>query len=97
MTCHRQKEVCLFGYNSTDGWWFSWFGATVFAAFVAYQLRKSYLKRRRRASLRQEEGGLSVWIELNGTTASSMVDPTPDWEAQDTANSDGDDGGGGGD
>ena len=83
----------MFGYTSTDGWWFSWFGATVLAAAILYQLRKSYLKRRRRASLRRGEGGVYVWIELNGATVSSTIDPTPDWDAGDAADSDGDGGG----
>jgi hypothetical protein len=83
----------LLTWNATEGWLI----ATVLAAVITFQLRNGYLKRGRRKSLLRDTNGVYVWIELNGTTITSTVDPTPVWDARDADDSDGEDGGDGGD
>lgn len=86
----------MFGYNSTNGWWFSWFGATVLALAIGYGLYRHRQKSRRRRSLKRDDDGY-VWIELDGSPGRSRDDPRDRWDAEDAADADGGDGGGGGD
>jgi hypothetical protein len=86
------KERDVFGWNSTDGWWFSWFGAAILVPFLAYAIYRYRLKSRRRQSLRKESDGTYVWIELDGSPGRSRDDPRDRWDEEDSADSDGDGG-----
>lgn len=83
----------MFGFSSTDGWWFSWFGAALFALVLAYAVHRHRLKTRRRRSLKRDDGGGYVWIEIDGTPGRSRDDPSDRWDAEEAADSDGDGGG----
>ena len=83
----------MFGYNSTDGWWFSWVGAVLFTLAVAYAVHRHRRKNRRRQSLKRDGDGY-VWIELDGSPGRSRDDPRDRWDAEDAADADGGDGGG---
>lgn len=82
----------MFGYDSTNGWWFSWFGAVLFALVLAYAIHRLRRKARRRRSLRRDGDGY-VWIELDGSPGRSREDPRDRWDAEDAADADGDGGG----
>lgn len=82
----------MFGWNSTDGWWFSWFGAALLVLALAYGVHRNRLKSRRRKSLRREDDGTYVWVEINGNPGRSRDDPTDRWDAEDAADSDSDGG-----
>lgn len=83
-------------WNATNTGEFLWIAALVFLGLVAYAVLKWFGKSRRRKSLRRE-GGLYVWLELDGSEKRSTDDPRPAWDAEDAADGDGDGGGGGGD
>jgi hypothetical protein len=81
--------------NTVDGWTIGLPGLVLLLAILGFAWRRSYLKRRRRRSHRQDSDGVHVWIELDGTPRSSRSDPREDWDRTDAADSDGGDGGGG--
>jgi hypothetical protein len=89
----RAEEVGVFGYDSTNGWWFSWFGAMLFLVVLAYAVHRHRLKSRRRRSLRREDDGFYVWVEIDGSPGRSRDDPRDRWDAEDAADGDGDGGG----
>ena len=84
----------MFGWNSTEGWWFSWFGAAIFLPILGFAIYRNWLKSRRRKSLWQDVDGTYVWIEVDGSHGRSRDDPRDKWDAENSADSDGDGGGG---
>jgi hypothetical protein len=71
----------------------SWFGAVLAALMIGYAVYKGRLKTRRRRSLRREDDGVYVWLEIDGSPGRSRDDPRDRWDAEDAADSDGDGGG----
>jgi hypothetical protein len=80
----------MLGWDSTNGWTFSWIGAVLLAVATGFALRRSGRKHRRRDSLRREDGGGYVWIELDGSRRRSDTDPRDQWDKDDADDSDGD-------
>lgn len=62
---------------------------------VGLSLRQVSLRQRRRRSLRRDDSGTYVWIDLDGGERSSCDDPRPGWDASDAAGGGDGDGGGG--
>ena len=83
----------MFGYDLTGGRWYALFCAILFALVLGYVLHRQRLKTRRRRSLKRDDSGGYVWIEMDGTTGRSRDNPSDRWNAQDAADADGDGGG----
>jgi hypothetical protein len=82
----------LFGWDSVNGWQFSWLGVALAAVVIGFGIRRSHLKTRRRRSLRRDDDGLYFWIELDGSPTRSSADPRDKWDKDDADDSDGDGG-----
>jgi hypothetical protein len=65
------------------------FGAELATVMIGYAVYKGRLKTRRRRSLRREDDGVYVWLEIDGSPGRSW----DRWDAEDAADSDGDGGG----
>ena len=72
-------------------WLIGLIGAAVFIGVARYAIRQQGLKDRRRKSLRRDEGGGYVWVEMDGTPGRSRDDPRDRWDADDAADGDGGD------
>jgi len=80
----------MLSYSSDTGWVFDPIQCVLVIIFVAFVF---YCNRVRRASLRQREDGLYVWVEWHGGERWSYDDPSAPgglWESE--AESDGDGG-----
>lgn len=78
---------------TANGWLIVLIPLTFFLGVAGYVIRRERLKDRRRKSLRRDEGGGYVWVEIDGTPGRSRDDPRDRWDAQDAADADGDGGG----
>ena len=83
----------MFGWISTDATWFIVIGPMMVLAVFAYVIRRQRQKASRRRSLRRDDGGGYVWIEIDGTPRRSDTDPRDKWDAEDGSDGDGDGGG----
>lgn len=78
---------------TADEWLIVLIPLAFFLAVAGFVVRRERLKDRRRTSLRRDEGGGHVWVEIDGTPGRSGDDPRGRWDAEDAADSDGDGGG----
>jgi hypothetical protein len=78
---------------TANGWLIVLIPLTFFLGVAGYVIRRERLKDRRRKSLRQDDSGGYVWVEIDGTPGRSRDDPRDRWDAQGAADADGDGGG----
>jgi hypothetical protein len=84
------QEFGLIEWSSGVGWEFNWLSALVVALLLGHAFHRHHLKKRRRRSLTRNEDGSYLWIEIDGSPASSRDDPRDRWDAEDAADNDGD-------
>ncbi|WP_431300181.1 hypothetical protein [Tabrizicola sp. BL-A-41-H6] len=78
---------------TADEWLIVLIPLAIFLVVAGYVIRRERLKDQRRKSLRRDEGGGYVWVEIDGTPGRSRDDPRDRWDAQNAVDADGDGGG----